>query len=209
MLIQTWVPSRIYLSRSIRRTKPFAFYKQIFGTPRSHPKSKPFIDRVMSFHWIDDKVWIRNWQVGLWMLHPHIMLWTFALWTFSFENISDWRNIGPCAKLPPQIIFPSASDCWRRQNEATGEESRIQRRRPLSARRNRTSSCLGHYSDIWGQFWWANFIPKSCVCFAERNSPCATRWEAHQIFLENQIEESCNGKEQQDHSWTWSPFGHF
>jgi len=38
-------------------------FSQIFGTPRGHPKSKPFIDRIMSFHWIDEKVWIRNWQI--------------------------------------------------------------------------------------------------------------------------------------------------
>eukprot|EP00615_Pteridomonas_danica_P011601 CAMPEP_0114366744 /NCGR_PEP_ID=MMETSP0101-20121206/29524_1 /TAXON_ID=38822 ORGANISM="Pteridomonas danica, Strain PT" /NCGR_SAMPLE_ID=MMETSP0101 /ASSEMBLY_ACC=CAM_ASM_000211 /LENGTH=165 /DNA_ID=CAMNT_0001515995 /DNA_START=1 /DNA_END=498 /DNA_ORIENTATION=+ len=35
----------------------------IFGTPRGHPKSKPFIDRVMSFHVADGKIWIRNYQI--------------------------------------------------------------------------------------------------------------------------------------------------
>ena len=28
----------------------------VFGTPRGHPKSKPFIDRVMSFYYADNKV---------------------------------------------------------------------------------------------------------------------------------------------------------
>jgi ribosome biogenesis protein BRX1 len=35
----------------------------IFGTPRGHPKSKPFIDRVMSFYVADGKIWVRNYQI--------------------------------------------------------------------------------------------------------------------------------------------------
>ena len=38
---------------------------QAFGTPRNHPKSKPFIDRIMGFYYLDDRIWIRNYQVGV------------------------------------------------------------------------------------------------------------------------------------------------
>jgi ribosome biogenesis protein BRX1 len=31
-------------------------FVDIFGTPRGHPKSKPFVDRVMSFYYADNKV---------------------------------------------------------------------------------------------------------------------------------------------------------
>jgi len=31
-------------------------FVDVFGTPRGHPKSKPFVDRVMSFHYADGKV---------------------------------------------------------------------------------------------------------------------------------------------------------
>jgi len=34
-----------------------------FSTPRGHPKSQPFHDRVMSFGYVDGKVWVRNYQV--------------------------------------------------------------------------------------------------------------------------------------------------
>jgi len=34
-----------------------------FGTPRNHPKSKPFIDRIMGFYYLDDRIWIRNYQI--------------------------------------------------------------------------------------------------------------------------------------------------
>ncbi|CAN0109250.1 unnamed protein product, partial [Phaeothamnion confervicola] len=45
----------------------WALLKQLlsdtFGTPRGHPKSKPFVDRVMSFFVADGKIWVRNYQV--------------------------------------------------------------------------------------------------------------------------------------------------
>lgn len=35
----------------------------MFGTPRSHPKSQPFIDRVASFTVVDNRIWFRNYQI--------------------------------------------------------------------------------------------------------------------------------------------------
>ncbi|EDO26224.1 predicted protein, partial [Nematostella vectensis] len=35
---------------------------QIFGTPLNHPKSKPFVDRVMTFSIQDNRIWVRNFQ---------------------------------------------------------------------------------------------------------------------------------------------------
>lgn len=34
-----------------------------FGTPRGHPKSKPFVDRVMSFFVVKGSIWVRNYQI--------------------------------------------------------------------------------------------------------------------------------------------------
>lgn len=36
---------------------------QAFNTPKNHPKSKPFIDHVISFNYYDGKIWFRNYQV--------------------------------------------------------------------------------------------------------------------------------------------------
>lgn len=36
---------------------------QAFNTPKNHPKSKPFIDHVLSFNYHDGKVWFRCYQV--------------------------------------------------------------------------------------------------------------------------------------------------
>lgn len=38
---------------------------QAFATPRRHPKSKPFHDHVISFHFLDNRLWLRNYQVSL------------------------------------------------------------------------------------------------------------------------------------------------
>ena len=34
-----------------------------FGTPRGHPKSKPFVDRIMSFFIVNGNIWARNFQI--------------------------------------------------------------------------------------------------------------------------------------------------
>ena len=34
-----------------------------FNTPKNHPKSKPFIDHVLSFNYYDGRVWFRNYQI--------------------------------------------------------------------------------------------------------------------------------------------------
>lgn len=38
-------------------------FTQALGTPRNHPKSKPFHDHVFSFHYLDKKIWFRHYQI--------------------------------------------------------------------------------------------------------------------------------------------------
>eukprot|EP01039_Chlorochromonas_danica_P001503 gene1503-1637_t len=40
-----------------------AVLSDAFGTPLGHPKSKPFLDRVMSFFLIKNNIWVRNYQI--------------------------------------------------------------------------------------------------------------------------------------------------
>jgi ribosome biogenesis protein BRX1 len=37
--------------------------RDAFGCPNFHPKSKPFVDRVMSFFIVKNNIWVRNYQV--------------------------------------------------------------------------------------------------------------------------------------------------
>jgi len=36
---------------------------QTFSTPYMHPRSKPFIDHIISFYILDGKIWFRNYQI--------------------------------------------------------------------------------------------------------------------------------------------------
>ena len=57
-----------------------------FNTPRYHPKSKPFVDRIMSFLWLDNHIWVRDYQ-----LVP--------------TNPPTLMEIGPRFTLEPVAIF--------------------------------------------------------------------------------------------------------
>ena len=35
----------------------------VFNTPKNHPKSKPFVDHVISFHWVDGAIYFRHYQI--------------------------------------------------------------------------------------------------------------------------------------------------
>ena len=39
-------------------------FKGVFTVPLGHPKSKPFVDHIMSFFFVDGKIWIRNYQIS-------------------------------------------------------------------------------------------------------------------------------------------------
>lgn len=41
-----------------------SMFIQAFGTPRNHPKSKPFHDHAMCFYWLDRKIWFRHYQIA-------------------------------------------------------------------------------------------------------------------------------------------------
>jgi ribosome biogenesis protein BRX1 len=36
---------------------------QTLGSPRGHPRTKPFIDHVFSFFYVDGRIWFRNYQI--------------------------------------------------------------------------------------------------------------------------------------------------
>eukprot|EP01012_Entosiphon_sulcatum_P043655 TRINITY_DN58018_c0_g1_i1.p1 TRINITY_DN58018_c0_g1~~TRINITY_DN58018_c0_g1_i1.p1 ORF type:complete len:292 (-),score=62.62 TRINITY_DN58018_c0_g1_i1:73-918(-) len=40
-----------------------ALLTQVFGTPQHHPNSKPFVDHVFCFFWLDGRIWFRNYQI--------------------------------------------------------------------------------------------------------------------------------------------------
>ncbi|OII71361.1 ribosome biogenesis protein BRX1 [Cryptosporidium andersoni] len=67
---------------------------QIFGTPRYHPRSKPFHDHVINFSVLDGKIWFRHYQISPETEYDH--------------NIADKQvltEIGPRFVLEPILIM--------------------------------------------------------------------------------------------------------
>jgi len=72
-------------------------FTQIFGTPKSHPKSQPFIDHVLTFTIIDNKIWLRNYQIveengSLAEIGPRFVLNLHCIFEKSFSGMLIYEN---------------------------------------------------------------------------------------------------------------------
>lgn len=70
---------------------------QVFGTPRHHPKSQPFTDRVVSFTVVDNRIWFRNYQIlsedgALTEIGPRFVLNPIKIFEGSFGGATLWQN---------------------------------------------------------------------------------------------------------------------
>lgn len=77
-----------------------------FNTPRYHPKSKPFVDRIMSFYWLDDHIWVRNYQIvdgkptSLMEIGPRFTLEPVAILNGCCKGAVLWKS--DIAKAPTE-----------------------------------------------------------------------------------------------------------
>jgi len=83
-------------------------FTQVFGTPKGHPKTKPFIDHVFSFFYLGDRIWFRNYQVVydpestggkkiarepvLVEIGPRFVMNPIRIFGGSFGGITLWEN---------------------------------------------------------------------------------------------------------------------
>ena len=65
---------------------------QIFGVPKGHPKSQPFYDHILTFTVLDNRIWVRNYQI--------------------IDDTGSLAEIGPRFVLNPIKIF-DGSFCGR------------------------------------------------------------------------------------------------
>ena len=79
-------------------------FVDIFGVPRGHPKSKPFVDRVMAFYYADNKVsikWLRMSSVwSPWLQQMMSVCQTFGsekniITRLRWNETLVWRNDPP------------------------------------------------------------------------------------------------------------------
>ncbi|XP_049293747.1 ribosome biogenesis protein BRX1 homolog [Anopheles funestus] len=70
---------------------------QIFGVPNHHPKSQPFVDRVISFTYLDNRIWYRHFQIlsedgGLTEVGPRFVMNPIKIFSGSFGGDPIWEN---------------------------------------------------------------------------------------------------------------------
>lgn len=70
---------------------------QIFGTPKDLPKSQPFIDHVISFSILDNRIWFRNYQIlsddgALVEIGPRFCLNPIKIFDQGFGGKTIWEN---------------------------------------------------------------------------------------------------------------------
>ncbi|XP_069820872.1 ribosome biogenesis protein BRX1 homolog [Dendropsophus ebraccatus] len=70
---------------------------QIFGTPRYHPKSQPFVDHVFNFSIADKRIWFRNYQIieedaSLVEIGPRFVLNLIKIFKGSFGGPTLYEN---------------------------------------------------------------------------------------------------------------------
>ncbi|XP_014260615.1 ribosome biogenesis protein BRX1 homolog isoform X1 [Cimex lectularius] len=70
---------------------------QVFGVPNHHPKSQPFVDRVISFAYLDNRIWYRHYQIlkedgALAEIGPRFILNPIKIFDSSFTGNALWEN---------------------------------------------------------------------------------------------------------------------
>jgi ribosome biogenesis protein BRX1 len=96
---------------------------QAFGSPKGHPKVKPFVDHVFSFFFVNGKIFFRNYQISydanqgtqkdgepvLVEIGPRFTLVPIKILAGSFSGAVMWQN--------PQYVSPNtARAAVKRQN---------------------------------------------------------------------------------------------
>lgn len=79
-----------------------------FNTPRYHPKSKPFVDHIFSFFYLDDHIWFRNYQIvdngnsapSLMEIGPRFTMQPVCLLNGVLKGTVLWKN--PEAATPTE-----------------------------------------------------------------------------------------------------------
>uniref|UniRef100_A0A6G1SDN5 Ribosome biogenesis protein BRX1 homolog n=1 Tax=Aceria tosichella TaxID=561515 RepID=A0A6G1SDN5_9ACAR len=73
-------------------------FVQIFNVPYKHPKSQPFVDRVVTFSFLDGHIWFRNYQIldqkemVLAEIGPRMALMPMLILSSSFQGEVLWAN---------------------------------------------------------------------------------------------------------------------
>lgn len=71
---------------------------QVFNVPYKHPKSQPFIDHVITFSYLDGRIWFRNFEIldqkdmSMAEIGPRMVLMPILILSSSFQGKVIWAN---------------------------------------------------------------------------------------------------------------------
>lgn len=101
---------------------------QVFGVPNHHPKSQPFVDRVVSFTYLDNRIWYRHFQIlsedgGLAEVGPRFVMNPIKIFEGSFTGDPIWEN--PNYQSPAkhrQLLRKAAKDKYLNKQQQKVEQ---------------------------------------------------------------------------------------
>ncbi|GFG38229.1 hypothetical protein Cfor_03827 [Coptotermes formosanus] len=121
-------------------------FVQIFGTPYHHPKSQPFIDHVITFSVLDNRIWFRNFQIlsedgALAEIGPRFVLNPIKIFDGSFQGQTIWEN--------PRYVSPALYRRQIRKVAAQKYENRLEKKMAYEESRPQHSYRLNPIDEIF------------------------------------------------------------
>ncbi|OTF82591.1 ribosome biogenesis protein BRX1-like protein [Euroglyphus maynei] len=124
-------------------------FVQIFGTPKSHPKSQPFFDHVFTFTILDHRIWFRNYQLcdekgSLAEIGPRFCL--------NLIKIFDGSFMGRVLYSNPHYVSPNKHRILIKQAAAEKYRQRLeskQQRQLIKPANHETYADLDKYDDVF------------------------------------------------------------
>lgn len=121
-------------------------FTQIFGVPKHHPKSKPFFDHVLSFTFLDNRIWFRNFQIlsedgGLCEIGPRFVMNPVKIFDGSFGGEALWEN--------PDYVSPSKHRQLLKKAAKDRYVNRLDQKTTYEMTRPKISYVFNEFNDIF------------------------------------------------------------
>jgi len=111
-------------------------FTQVFGTPRYHPKSQPFVDHVMQFSLMDGKIWFRNYQI---VEENGELVEIGPRFTMSLARILSGSFGGRVLYVNPDYQSPNVMRRLQRKADGISHRQKEQARESREARKSDTT----------------------------------------------------------------------
>lgn len=121
-------------------------FTQVFGVPNHHPKSQPFFDHVITFTYLDNRIWFRNFQIlsedgGLCEIGPRFVMNPVKIFEGSFGGEALWENA--------DYVSPSKHRQLLRKSAKDKYVNRLEQKLTYEATRPETTYILNEFNDMF------------------------------------------------------------